>query len=95
MSQQPGLNSAPAWSPDSSRIALTLSKDGNSEIYTMSRNGTDLRRLTNHPAIDTSPTWSPTGRQIAFCIRSFGVASGLHHGCGGVECPSVDLPGEL
>ena len=36
------------------------------EIYVVNRDGSGLRRLTNHPAIDVTPTWSPTGNQIAF-----------------------------
>jgi TolB protein len=31
----------------------------------MNRDGSGMRRLTNHPAIDTTPTWSPTGAQLA------------------------------
>jgi TolB protein len=56
----------PAWSPDGSRIAFTSSRDGNPEIYTMNRDGSDIRRITNHPMIDSTPTWAPTGKQIAF-----------------------------
>jgi TolB protein len=56
----------PAWSPDGSKLAFTSNRDGNSEIYVVNRDGSGLRRLTNHPAIDVTPTWSPTGNQIAF-----------------------------
>ena len=56
----------PTYSPDGTRIAFTLSVGGNQEIYVMNRDGSNLRRLTNHPEIDTSPTWSPTGAQIAW-----------------------------
>ena len=56
----------PAWSPDGSRIAFTSSRDGNPEIYTMNRDGSDVRRITNHPMIDSTPTWAPTGKQLAF-----------------------------
>ncbi len=56
----------PAWSPDGSRLAFTSSRDGNPEIYTMNRDGSDVRRITNHPNIDSTPTWAPTGTQIAF-----------------------------
>ena len=59
-------NFLPAWSPDGQRLAFTSNRDGNSEIYVMNRDGSGLRRLTNHPAIDVTPTWSPTGKQIAF-----------------------------
>jgi TolB protein len=59
-------NFLPAWSPDGSKLAFTSNRDGNSEIYVVNRDGSGLRRLTNHPAIDVTPTWSPTGNQIAF-----------------------------
>jgi TolB protein len=55
-----------AWSPDGSRIAFTTNRDGNPEIYVMNRDGSGLRRLTNHPAIDSTPTWSPAGNEVAF-----------------------------
>ena len=55
-----------AFSPDGSKIAVTLSQDGNSEIYLLSPRAAILKRLTNTPFIDTSPTWSPDGSRIAF-----------------------------
>jgi TolB protein len=66
LSAWPGINSAAAWSPDGKTVALTLSKDGNPEIYTLRPGSSDFRRLTNNRGIDTDPTWSPTGREIAF-----------------------------
>jgi len=59
-------NFLPAWSLDGSRLAFMSNRDGNPEIYVMNRDGSDLRRLTNHPENDATPTWSPTGHQIAF-----------------------------
>jgi TolB protein len=59
-------NWLPMFSPDGTRIVFTSSREGNPELYIINRDGSGLRRLTNHPAIDTSPTWSPTGTQIAF-----------------------------
>jgi TolB protein len=41
-------------------------RDGNPEIYVVNRDGSGLRRLTNHPENDVTPTWSPTGQQLAF-----------------------------
>jgi TolB protein len=62
----PGINSSPAWGPDGKSVLLTLSKDGNSEIYLLQIANGNARRLTTHGGIDTDPSWSPTGREIAF-----------------------------
>jgi TolB protein len=45
---------------------MTLSKDGNPEIYVLALATGTLQRLTRHAGIDTEPTWSPIGREIAF-----------------------------
>jgi TolB protein len=66
MSAWPGINSAAAWAPDGKLVAVTLSKDGNPEIYALRVGTSDFRRLTNHRGIDTDPSWSPTGREVAF-----------------------------
>lgn len=63
-----GMNSGIEWSLDGSMAAVTLSMDGNSEIYLLEGTTGDVRaRLTYHPGIDTSPSWSPDGNRIAFC----------------------------
>ncbi|MBF0152906.1 MAG: Tol-Pal system protein TolB [Magnetococcales bacterium] len=64
--EYPGLNSAPSWSPDGRYMAMTLTKDGNAEIYVKDLQTNNLRRLTFNNGIDTSPSWSPDGRQIVF-----------------------------
>lgn len=48
------------------KIAFTSGRDGNSEIYVMDADGTNLKRLTNSPANDFEPSWSPDGSKIAF-----------------------------
>ena len=45
---------------------MTLSKDGNAEIYVMHLQNKRLRRVTQNPAIDTEPSWSPDGRFLVF-----------------------------
>jgi TolB protein len=47
-------------------------RDGNPEIYVINRDGSGLRRLTNHPENDVTPTWSPTGNQVAFTSNRTG-----------------------
>ena len=48
------------------RMAVVLTRDGNSEIYLGSPDGSNLRRLTNDPGADITPVWSPDGSKIAF-----------------------------
>lgn len=61
-----GLNAGAALSPDGSRIALCLSRDGAVELYTMAIAGGGLQRLTRDQAVESSPTWSPDGRRICY-----------------------------
>src|SRR3954447_25850897 len=44
----------------------TLTGEGRFEIYTMTADGSDARRLTNNAAFDAGPTLSPDGKRIAF-----------------------------
>ena len=54
------------FDPEGDTMALVMSVDGATEIFTVRRNGKKLRRLTENRAIDVAPTWSPDGKQIAF-----------------------------
>ena len=67
-------NMMPVFSPDGSKIAFVTNRDGNTEIYVMNRDGSNVRRLTNHPAYESTPTWSPNGQQIAFTSDRTGKA---------------------
>jgi TolB protein len=67
VSSEPGVNGAPAFSPDGRQLVLTLGgADGNLDIYVMDLATRQKRRLTTHRAIDTEGTWSPDGRYIYF-----------------------------
>ncbi len=56
----------PAWSPDGRQVALALIADGNWEIFVVSVDGSELRRLTDNHADDLWPAWSPDGQQLVF-----------------------------
>ena len=62
----PGTNSGATYSPDGHRLAVTLSKDGNPELYVTSASGGGARRLTHTPGVESSPTWSPDGNEIIY-----------------------------
>ena len=58
---------APAWSPDSKRLAFSADKDGvRYDIYTIGADGKGLRRLVQSPEDAFEPAWSPDGSEIAF-----------------------------
>ena len=47
-------------------MAMTLSRDGNPELYVMDLENNALTRLTNNPAIDTEPRWTSDGKSLVF-----------------------------
>lgn len=62
-----GINGAPAFSPDGKQLAMSLSRDGNAEIYVKDLASEELRRVTRNPsAIDTEPSWSADGGSLIF-----------------------------
>lgn len=67
VSNKPGINGAPAFSPDGRQLVVTLGGvDGNLDIHVLDINTKQTRRLTTHRAIDTEGSWSPDGRYIYF-----------------------------
>lgn len=62
-----GLNSAPSFSPDGSRLAVVLSSQpGNPDIYIADLNSGELRQITRDPAIETEPAWMPDGEHLVY-----------------------------
>ncbi len=66
ITNNPAIDSQPAWSPDGTKIVFLSDRDGNNEIYVMNVDGSGQTNLTNHPARDDSPAWSPDGTKIVF-----------------------------
>jgi Tol biopolymer transport system component len=67
LTNDPGPDLHPTWSPDGSKIAFSRLLEGaNFEIFVMDADGTDQTNLTDNPASDQIPAWSPDGTRLAF-----------------------------
>jgi TolB protein len=64
-------------------MALTMSKDGNPEIYITSLRGGSARRLTRTRGVESSPTWSPDGRELIYSSDDGGSPQLYRIGAGG------------
>jgi TolB protein len=67
VSARVGVNGAPAYSPDGTHLALTLSGvGGNLDVWLLDLSTQVLTRLTDDPAVDTEPAWSPDSKSVYF-----------------------------
>jgi len=53
-------------SPHGARLALSMTRAGNEDVWILDLSGGELERMTTHPAGDRQPRWSPDGGEIAF-----------------------------
>jgi dipeptidyl aminopeptidase/acylaminoacyl peptidase len=57
----------PAWSPDDRQIAFASNQEGGTfQIYSMSADGTNVKRLTKDKGEASNPAWAPDGQAIAY-----------------------------
>lgn len=68
VSYSKGINSGANFNIDNRSLFMTISKDGNPDIYKLTLDGEVVQRLTSgpHGAMNVEPVVSPDGKQIAF-----------------------------
>jgi hypothetical protein len=57
---------APAWSPDGSRIAFGVHRNGQFDIFEVEIATGEVRQITNDEIFDGAPAYSPDGEEIVF-----------------------------
>ncbi|GAB4410950.1 MAG: hypothetical protein Kow00106_04960 [Anaerolineae bacterium] len=66
LTNDPGNDIEPQWSPDGTLIVFASDRDGDYELYVITAEGEDLRKLTNNMAEDRQPRWQPDGENIVY-----------------------------
>lgn len=79
VSNHPGWDGYPSWSPNGSQLVFQTDRDANNgillgivpddlgqEIYVVDVSGTNPINLSNSPENDVYPSWSPDGLKIVF-----------------------------
>ncbi|QKK01200.1 MAG: peptidase S41 [Pseudomonadota bacterium] len=59
----------PYFSPDGTRVAFAADYEGNTDVYVISVDGGQPKRLTWHPGADIPVGWSADGEAVAFASR--------------------------
>ncbi len=87
------VDTAPAWSPDGTRIAFARWIGDAPDIFVVHRDGTGLVRLTDNPGQDVEPVWSPDGGSIAFLTERDGKSLVyVMDADGGNQQPFIGMP---
>jgi len=76
---QGGRDSSPAWSPDGKVLAFLSARDGNSQVYLLSMEGGEAKKLTQLSTGADFFRWAPDGKSIAF-------TSAVYVGCKDDAC---------
>ncbi len=78
ITNSPGFDGDPAFSPDGSEIVFVSNRTGSYEIYLMNIDGGNLRRLTTNSAHDSFPRFTPDGTGITFSSNLNGESTDIY-----------------
>ena len=71
LTNNPGAESTPTWSPTGTQIAFTSDRSGSPQIWVMDADGLNVRRLTVGESCGRRATWSPAPfNEIAYAAQS-------------------------
>jgi Tol biopolymer transport system component len=76
---QGGRDTSPAWSPDGKMLAFLSARDGNSQVFLLSMEGGEAKKLTQLSTGADLFKWAPDGKSIAF-------TSAVYVGCKDDAC---------
>lgn len=89
---QRGIFSAPAWSPDGTKLALALATGYGMDVYTIGRDGSNLQNLTRSDNYNFWPSWSPDGSKLLFVSDRLKCPSWLPGAPGGCDVLTQQPP---
>jgi serine/threonine-protein kinase len=77
LAAEPNSYVSPRVSPDGSRLAITVSESGGSDVWIYNLEREILTRLTFDPAVDHFPVWTPDSQRIVFDSGRVGASHNL------------------
>ena len=66
LTDSPGSDANPRWSPDGKTIAFISSRDGTPQVWFMHPDGSEPRKITKLSTGASGVEWSPTGTHLLF-----------------------------
>jgi tricorn protease len=71
----PATESKPLYSPDGKRLAFMSTRTGNGDVYVLTIDTGELKRITFDDALEVLDAWSADGRWLYFTAASFDVGT--------------------